>query len=216
MDKTGRNRDRISKALIAVGLLLLAAAAGLIWWNSRESRLAERSSDEELEKVETVIREHTEDNSEDSEADSQPAVPFVKKREKKMPAAEAGGNEYVGYVEIPSIELKAPVMSGYSEEKLKIAPCRFYGSLTTDDLVIAGHNYMGGFSRLTSVSDGDEVTFTNMEGEVYTYTVRETEMLGPLQVTEMVQSSWDLTLFTCNYTGWERFTVRCSLTPAEQ
>ena len=51
-----------------------------------------------------------------------------------------------------------------------------------------------------------------MDGEVFTYHVGEIEMLKPDQVTDMVQSSWDLTLYTCNYTASQRFTVRCKLT----
>jgi sortase A len=104
------------------------------------------------------------------------------------------------------------VFNTFTYYKLNIAPCRYYGSLETDDLVIAGHNFNSGFEKLKQLKKKDTVLFTNMNGETYSYRVEDTEMLKPEQVTDMVQSSYDLSLYTCNYSGSERFTVRCRIT----
>ena len=47
---------------------------------------------------------------------------------------EIDGNEYVGEISIPAIGIDLPVMSEWSYPRLKIAPCRQFGSSRTDDL----------------------------------------------------------------------------------
>ena len=46
-------------------------------------------------------------------------------------------------IEIPSIDLHYPIISEISEDNLKIAPCKFYGSMPNEigNLCIAAHNY---------------------------------------------------------------------------
>ena len=56
---------------------------------------------------------------------------------------------------------------------------------------------------------GDEVRFTDTEGNAFRYTVAELETLGKYDVEEMAAGDWDLTLFTCTYGGQSRVTVRC-------
>jgi len=55
----------------------------------------------------------------------------------------------------------------------------------------------------------DTVLFTNMDYETFKYRVEDDEMLKPAQVADMVQSHYDMSLYTCSHSGNERFTVRC-------
>ena len=49
-----------------------------------------------------------------------------------------------------------------------------------------------------------------MMGMTYTYTVSEIELVNGYDVEQMKQNDgWDLTLFTCNYSGRQRITLRC-------
>ena len=48
------------------------------------------------------------------------------------------GNDYIGIIEIPALNLELPIMSEFTYDKLKIAPCRYFGSIRTNDLVICG------------------------------------------------------------------------------
>jgi sortase A len=50
-----------------------------------------------------------------------------------------------------------------------------------------------------------------MNGNVYVYTVEEMEVIPGTGTEEMISAEWDLTLFTCTYGGWDRYTVRCKL-----
>lgn len=48
-----------------------------------------------------------------------------------------------------------------------------------------------------------------MSGTAHRYTVMQVETLAPTAVEEMTGGDWDLTLFTCTYSGQARVTVRC-------
>ena len=107
------------------------------------------------------------------------------------------------------VGIDLPVMSEWSYPRLKIAPCRQFGSSRTDDLVIAAHNYESHFGKLTSLTEGDSVTFTDMDGIVNEYVVNKVEVLDPHSVEEVEHSGYALVLYTCTYGGKTRVTVFC-------
>ena len=127
----------------------------------------------------------------------------------ELPVVELDGCEYVGYVEIPTLEVELPVMADWDYDRLKIAPCRQFGSSRTDDLVIAAHNYQTHFGRLKELQAGDTVRFTDMEGIVNTYAVVKCETLQPTEVDAVQNSGYDLVLYTCTLGGRTRVTVFC-------
>lgn len=75
--------------------------------------------------------------------------------------------------------------------------------------MIAAHNYAQHFGRLSRLTEGDEVRFTDMDGNSFAYTVAGLEQLDPRQVKDMLSGGWDLSLFTCTLSGQSRLTVRC-------
>ena len=96
--------------------------------------------------------------------------------------------------------------------------CRQSGSSCTDDLVIVAHNYDNHFGRLKELSKGDTVIFTDMEGIVNTYFVEKLETPGPDAVDTVLNSSYDLVLYTCTKGSRTRVAVFCrraeEITPA--
>ena len=53
------------------------------------------------------------------------------------------------------------------------------------------------------------MTFTDVDGSLFSYRVAEVQVLEPTAIEEMVMEGWDLTLFTCTIGGQARLTVRC-------
>ena len=51
--------------------------------------------------------------------------------------------------------------------------------------------------------------FTDLEGNQIFYEVREIYTVAATDIDGMVNSGYDLSLFTCNYGGKARVTVRC-------
>ena len=63
-----------------------------------------------------------------------------------MPTFTVDGYNYIGILEIPSLELTFSVMDGWDYTRLKISLCVCSGSYKTNDLVICAHNYARHFS----------------------------------------------------------------------
>ena len=132
--------------------------------------------------------------------------------EMDMPEQEIEGRGYIGVLRIPALSLELPVIGEWSYPGLKSAPCRYTGSAYLDNMVVVAHNYFGHFGNLRNLSQGDEVAFTDVDGNVFRYEVVELETLSPFAVEEMTRGDWDLTLFTCTVGGQYRVTVRCGRT----
>lgn len=97
----------------------------------------------------------------------------------------------------------------WSYANLKSAPCRYRGSTYLDTLILCGHNYRSHFGKLKKLREGDEVSFTDMDGNVFLYEVALAETMMPTAIEEMESGDWALTMFTCTIGGASRVTVRC-------
>ena len=115
---------------------------------------------------------------------------------------------YVGILSIPKLNLELPVANTLTNEALKETPCRYSGSAVGNDLVIAAHNYKSHFAGINKLKTGDLIIFTDVNGEEITYQVTLLEIVMPTAVEEVVDSEYDITLFTCTYGGNERVVVR--------
>lgn len=191
---------------MVVGAVLILSALLLLLYNRREDAHAGQEAESLLASVEAAISAQAAETPDKPEAT---AAPSQTPLDSEMPEVMLDGYEYVGYVEIPTLGLKLPVMSEWDYKRLKIAPCRQFGSSRTDDLVIAAHNYENHFGRLKELSDGDAVTFTDMEGVVNTYCVENIETLKPDAVAAVQNSGYDLVLYTCTKGGKTRVAVFC-------
>lgn len=191
-----------------LGTMLVLAALSLFLWNRNEDRRAGAAAERILPRI--VERINAAGSAETGDLDPSavlPADPFST----EMTEAEIDGYVYIGYLSIPALGLELPVMTDWSYPQLKVSPCRYYGSTKTQDLVIAAHSYARHFGNIKSLSVGDPVAFTDMDGETTFYEVAEIDILPPAAVEEMTGSGYALTLFTCTYGGQNRVTVRCDL-----
>ncbi len=204
-------RNKKGLPLIVTGLLLVAAALFLTVFNLYEEQKAAQLSMAVLLELPEEMRNHlpTEDATEEPTEPELVYPDYVLNPYMDMPTAEVDGHDYIGVLAIPALELELPVMSQWSYSHLKIAPCRYTGSAYLDDMVIAAHNYTRHFGRLKELSGGETVSFTDADGNVFTYEVALVETLMPTDIEEMESGEWDLTLFTCTIGGSYRVTVRC-------
>ena len=68
---------------------------------------------------------------------------------------------------------------------MKIAPCRYQGTLRGNDLVLMAHNYDRHFGRISQLQVGDLVVFRDMNGGETTYRVAAQDVLGPYETKKM-------------------------------
>ncbi len=181
------------KAALVIGAVLLAAALGLLLYNLWSDATAGKQADGAL----LTLSDRIEVNEKLIDPN------------RAMPTKHIGNWDYIGVLEIPSLELYLPVIDWWSYEALQMAPARYAGSAYADDMIIAAHNYHSHFGKLGQLSMGDAVLFTDVEGNVFDYRVQELELLRPEQVDALQAGDWDLTLFTCTWGGQSRLTVRC-------
>ena len=193
-------------AWINVGLLLIAAALFLSAYNEVASREARDSAQQVIVQLCETLPTETAAGAEETEA---PSVPeYLLDADREMPVQTINGQDYIGVLSIPSLELELPVISQWDYPSLKVAPCRYSGSLYQDNLIICAHNYASHFGKLKNLQLGDTVLFTDMDENVVTFQMVERETLGPPDVEGMKSGDWDLTLFTCTVGGQTRVTIR--------
>jgi sortase A len=84
------------------------------------------------------------------------------------------------------------------------------GDVSQDNLVIMAHNYEYHFGGLKDLDQGENVFFTDMNGEITIYEVVARDILNPVAIEEVTENDYDLTLFTCTYGGQSRVTVYCN------
>lgn len=190
-------RNKIGTICMVVGTVLVLAALSLFLFNQWDAQQAAAAAESILPQVQERIEAGSEEQS------------YPDPYDPEMTVVEIDGYGYIGYLSIPALELELPVMSEWDYARLKIAPCRYSGSVKTGDLVLAAHNYVQHFGNLSSLQIGDAVLFTDMDGTVWRYEVKELDTLSPTAVEEMTAGEYDLTLFTCTYSGQSRTAVRC-------
>ena len=200
---------RAGIVILAAGAVLILSALLLLFHNRREDARAGQQAENALASVEAAIVTRPVETTAQTAPEETETVPTEPPLDPEMPTVVVNGYAYVGYLELPTLELKLPVMSKWDYTRLQIAPCRQFGSSRTDDLVIAAHNYQNHFGRLKELSVGDAVTFTDIEGIVNTYRVERVETLQPTEVAAVQDSGHDLVLYTCTKGGKTRVTVFC-------
>lgn len=204
MEQTKKKGMSFGKVLMLLGVMLLMGAGGLYGYNQWIDYQAGQKSDAA---VNVLVEEIQNNNIEIVETG--PSEEMIK-------VAELDGAYYMGVLSIPAMDKILPVQSDWSEAKLKTSPCRYSGSLEEGELVIAGHNYKRHFTGLASLPIGEQVVFTDLEGNQIFYEVREVYTISATNIDGMVNSGYDLSLFTCNYSGKARVTVRCDRVDAAE
>lgn len=205
---------------LSLGAALIVSALLLFLYNDYEDEKAGQSAEVLLNDVQAIISERVKEDVKPTftpqpyatEQPRESASIQTTPQPTELPeltVVEIDGYGYIGYLSIPDLELELPVMSDWDYKRLKMAPCRHFGSTKTDDLVIAAHNYNRHFGRFSELELGATVTFTDMNGNVNIYAVTALETLAPEAVDVVQNSDHDLVLYTCTYGGKNRVAVFC-------
>ena len=194
-------RKGIGIGCIVIGLLCLLTAVGFVVYNNYEAQSGETAAQMLLEDVQTHMDAA-------KQAENVPEIPDAAPQQ--MLTVPVGQYDSVGILSIPVLELELPVLTDWSYEKLKVAPCHYFGSYYEKDFVIAAHNYQPLFGSLSELQPKDLILFTDISGTVRCYEVVLLETLPANATKEMITSGFDLSLYTCTPSGSGRVTVRCT------
>lgn len=195
--------NRKGKLWIITGMLLLLCAALLTGYNIIENFRADNYAETAVFQLEKSIEETVLEKEDFIENNP------LSNPDREMPVETVNGHDYIGILNIPALNIEIPVISYWDYASLKVAPCRYYGSVYQKNMVLCGHNYASHFGGLKNLHIGDQIHFSDMDGNEFKYQVVELETLNADHTEEMLDGEWDLTLFTCTIGGEKRVTVRC-------
>lgn len=207
---------KIRTFCLITGITLLLAALFLCIYNIHE----DEKGGEQAKNIVTVIRSAIPETIEET-TEKQYDL-FAEYETEAVPTEavlEIENSAYIGVLEIPELAIELPVMNEWSYPNLKISPCRYMGSVYTDDLIICAHNYTTHFGQIKNLHTDSELIFTEVTGKKHLYRVINIEELPGTAVEQMQCSdadNWDLTLFTCTLSGQTRVTVRAAKTETEE
>lgn len=190
--------------------LLAVTAAGFPVYEIYQERFSEAASEEIIGKLMPQIESSVTDGftievfeEEDNAGDAEPKGDAL-----YHTAIDIDGEEYIGIIVIPELGLELPVNAQWSYPRLRRTPCRYDGSVDTDDFIIMAHNYERHFGNIKTLQPGDEAAFVSATGYETDYEVLEVEILDPYDVADLREGMWDMTLFTCTPGGGQRVVVR--------
>lgn len=126
----------------------------------------------------------------------------------------------IGYIEIPKINIKYPILEKETVASLEQSVAVRYPDNPKlnepGNVVIAGHNYRNGqfFSNLKNVSTGDVVKITDTTGKTLPYTIYEkyeTTAEDVAYITRNTGDNTEITLVTCTDDSNARIVVKAKV-----
>lgn len=198
-------RKVFAALLIVVGILFFTIPIVYHYTGMKET-------DKLTQEFEQILEEKQEDETETEETGEEETEAAISEED----AAIFAEGDVLAILEIESIELRYPVVEGCSSSNLNkaighMSETAMVGS--AGNCVLCGHNgsrYGEFFTKLNQVEIGDVVTLLDTEGEIHSYEVSETFVIGPYDNSIKTQGDTEeLTLFTCAERGTKRFVVKC-------
>ncbi|MCC8110832.1 MAG: sortase [Ruminococcus sp.] len=205
-----------SRIWMIIGICMILAAVVLCCYNMRQNQkgaeYAEYALAQLQELIPTIADDKAEESGDSSQVDELEQSDILSEYDipEKETLIEIDGRYYLGTISIPAIGIELPVLSEWSYANLKISPCRYQGTVAEGNLIIAAHNFSSHFGRIKNLNPGDEIYFTDGDGTVHTYEVVQSNLIYGYNVSGMEDGAddWDLTLFTCTWSGTNRMTIR--------
>lgn len=121
---------------------------------------------------------------------------------------------YLGRIVCEKIGLDYYIYNDYSEENLKILPCKFSGGKIGEDgnICIIAHNYFDNrfFSNINQLEIGDSILLKDLEEREYEYKIYQKYEIDERDTEKVVEQreTRELTLCTCTYDKEKRLIIR--------
>ena len=185
-------KRKLGKFILFFGIVAILSGIGIIVYNLWDENRANNKAMQILQEIEEIEI-------------TMPEKPI----ESSPPFIELNGEYYIGTISIPKLSLELPINNELDDARMKNSPCRYVGDFSSQ-MVISAHNYNKHFGGISKLSYGDAITITDGNGKEHPYKVELTEILHQTEVDAMINSPYDLTLFTCTKSRVDRITIRCS------
>lgn len=198
--KITKQSNKKGRIPMCIGAILILCAILLSTYNIIDNKRAENAAKKALELLQFNQSPIT------SQDDFTPD--YILNPNMDLPTQTIENSKYVGVLYLPTLNLTLPVIDTCDNSGLRKAPCRYTGTPYLKNMIIAAHNYTRYFAKIGQLKYEDEVSFKDLDGNVFKYKVQEIVTIKENDVEGMKSGDWDLTLFTCNYSGRARVTIR--------
>ena len=186
----------IQKICILVGVcLLVGAVVMLALW-----RWKINSSEKQAQYYVSTLRELI--------PIPQNAVP-EERRDNTMSVLSVDEIDFVGLVELPRYESTLPVCADWG--KTSKYPCRFSGSIYDGTMQIGATTQKGQYDFYRELSIGDTVSYIDVEGNRYTFTITSLRYAKHVDQATLRQKDAALTLFVKNIYSFEYLIIFCDV-----
>ena len=185
-------KHKIQRVLVLSGVLLLASACAMMifWqWNTR------KQSQDCVQTLRALLPEPRN-------------AALEERRDNRMPVLSLDGADFIGIVEIPRYGSSLPVCADWGNP-IRNPHC-LGGSLYDGTLQIGGASNAGQFDFFRELSVGDQICFTDMEGNRYTLAVSDLRYAKHADQEALQRCDASLTLFIKNIYAFEYLIVFCS------
>ena len=125
-----------------------------------------------------------------------------------MSVLSIDGTDFIGIIEMPRYESALPVGADWGH--LTKYPCRFNGSIYDGTMQIGATSQKGQYDFYRDISVGDQVYFTDMEGNRYTLTVTDLRYEKHADQSTLQKRESALALFIKNVYAFEYLIVYCN------
>lgn len=129
--------------------------------------------------------------------------------------ANSNDNPILGIIEIKAINVYYPFFAYYSDENLKLSPCKFFGPEPgkVGNICILGHNYNNDkfFSNVNLLKVNDEIVlYDNLQNSFHYFVEKVYEVNNSdfSPIYDYDKNRMFLTLITCNNVNNNRIIVR--------
>lgn len=199
---TSRPRTRakvLLRVLLAAGVILAIAFVARAYVQQNRDLESARS---DLAKLDSLIPNERTNANVVPEGEHTPS-----------PVINIDGRDYVGILEIPSLDVRLPIAASWRPESPR--PGAYSGVLERGTLAIGGPNTAGQLGRLTETADGDRFTITDVTGRVFTFEVATIETVKSDEKAKILEKvePWDVSLFADTFSGQEIRVLRGTAVP---
>lgn len=191
-----QNRNIIRRLCLLAGIVLISASAAVLLLWQRGIRSSEQKATAYVHTIRTLIPE------------PQGAVPEARS-DNTMSVFSLDGTDFVGILEMPRHNSVLPVCADWSHPHQY--PCLFSGSIYDRTIQIGGTSQKGQYDFYREISVGDQVFFTDMEGNRYAYEVTNLRYEKHADQAALQRKDAALTLFIQNIYAFEYIIVFCDV-----
>ena len=166
--------------------------------NSNNVEVAQEKEDTQIVNTENI--ESTEQNTQITNQENE------NQNVRTYTASNGKTYDSIGIIEIPSLNIKYPILSTTTDSLLKVSVTKYWGGNPNEvgNLCILGHNYKNSkfFGKLPNIEEGATIKITDLNGKTLNYRVYDTYAIDEDDnscTTQLTNGNIEVTLITCYY-----------------